>query len=432
MALALLAWPLLAPSAISAQEALPTVGDYRFPRGKPTPAARPQGPVDSDAPQVRELPPVAAPAETPEASPSAEAVPQPKSSPSSAASPKPSASATPAAASSKAATAPPVIATTATSAPSAAAPQPAVSEALPSVSAVPSVAATQEPQITWRVHSAKQAGEQALTVWPWLVGLAFLLGSGGTFLFQRFLRVREQRAAWAETANRQFEEAAPPVEPDVAVQVELPVIAATVVADEPVEAPEAAPIFFAQPEPEPDALQPAPLFAEPVQQSSVGPLGVTLVARRLSATLMNTVLNYELVLTNSGSDAIGPIHIGGDMISAHASLPTRSQLELSGNSIEPLHALPALAPGESVALAGDLRLALSAITPIRSGDASLFVPLVRFRVEALRRGAPPLVLNHTSVIGESQHAPDSALKPFRLDLGPRLYSDISQRELSHT
>jgi hypothetical protein len=34
------------------------------------------------------------------------------------------------------------------------------------------------------------------------------------------------------------------------------------------------------------------------------------------------------------------------------------------------------------------------------------------------------------VIGETPPRPDAALKPFRLDLGPRMYSSITQREVA--
>ena len=150
----------------------------------------------------------------------------------------------------------------------------------------------------------------------------------------------------------------------------------------------------------------------------------------MSATLMNTVLNYELTVSNTGPDPIRSIVIGGDMIGAHASLPSRSQLELSNNNIVPLHAIAALAPGESVVLNGEFKLSLSAITPIRSGNAALFIPLARFRVEALSKSSVPLVVSRTFVVGEDQDRPGAALKPFRLDLGPRLYSQIGQRELA--
>jgi hypothetical protein len=81
-------------------------------------------------------------------------------------------------------------------------------------------------------------------------------------------------------------------------------------------------------------------------------------------------------------------------------------------------------------MSGELRLPLAAITPIRNGAATLLVPLARFRVLAFRDGRPPVSANHAFVVGEEPQTPGAALKPFRLDLGPRLYSSNTQRELT--
>lgn len=186
-------------------------------------------------------------------------------------------------------------------------------------------------------------------------------------------------------------------------------------------------------EPEPARGAPAgPAPMRPALNVLVNPLEVELSARRLSATLMNAVLNYELIVRNNGAEPIGPIVIGGDMIGAHASLPDRAQLHLAAQDIAPLHRLPVLAAGDSVTVSGEFKLALANITPIRSGNAALFIPLARFHVEASRRGAPPLVADRTFVVGEDQERPGAPLRPFRLDLGPRLYSRIGQRELALT
>ncbi len=313
--------------------------------------------------------------------------------------------------------------------------------------------ATPVPELAWRVHSAKASlAEQALAIWPWLAGLAFLLGAALMFLFQQNVMRRRLAAMAFEAADRApvAEPAyAPAMEPLSEIEPEpLPApvsaYAASHGAAEAVETPPAPSepadldlvTWLAEPEDSSQAATltgPAPSPASPpALDVLVNPLEVTLAARRMSATLLNTALNYELVVSNNGSEPIGPVQVGGDMIGAHASLPTRSQLELPGQDIAPLHRLAALQPGESVTLTGEFRLPLAAITPIRNGSAALFVPLARFRVEAMRKDAPPLVINRTFVIGESQDRPGAALKPFRLDLGPRLYSRIGQREVAQS
>ena len=56
--------------------------------------------------------------------------------------------------------------------------------------------------------------------------------------------------------------------------------------------------------------------------------------------------------------------------------------------------------------------------------------LARFRIEAARKGAETLRLARTFVVGETPEKAGAALRPFRLDLGPRVYSRVGQREVA--
>lgn len=423
----------LFPSAAGAQEQpLPSVSDYHLPAPSPK-ATRAPGPVDP----VNPVTPVkrdesaaapsaagASPARTSSAKPSPKASPQPR----------PSASASPSrAAEPRRDEASPARDRTEArdrtdardTAPRADRPEP---EASPSPAedepaSLPAAIAT--PPVQWNVHSAKDA--ESTPIWPWVLGIAVLLASN-VLLLVLLLRRRQRKADENWAAQQGFPADELPVAPPVRPVLQEP------------EAEEAFPQAPAEPEVpvlEPDRT-PAPLPAQAMAEPKAGPalelvakpIEVTLAARQLSATLMNAVLHYELVVTNLSEDTVGPIIIAGDMIGAHASLPTRSQLEMTGNDIEPHHRHPVLHPQEWAKFSGEFRLPLAAITPIRSGRASLFVPLARFRVEVLRNGAPPLVINRAFVIGETPETPEAALKPFRLDLGPRLYSQIGQREVA--
>ena len=185
-----------------------------------------------------------------------------------------------------------------------------------------------------------------------------------------------------------------------------------------------------RPVPEPQ-LSLAPVPEAPPQPAPVPDgLVLTLEAIRLSASLMATTLSYRLTLTNHGTDSLAGLAIEGDMVSAHASLPPEQQLAQAGRALELRHALATLAPGESVAFAGEIRLALTAITPIRAGEQAYFVPLARFRVEAGAAGGDAVVIARTFVVGDVPEGPQTTLRPFRLDLGPRTYSRVSQREVS--
>jgi hypothetical protein len=455
-ALSLALWLALGASAISAgpalaQERLPSVSEYRLPSPSASPRARPQGPVDADNPGV------IAPS-LPESTPSVEASATPVRSPQPRTKPSPSAGVP----TLRASTLPRVSASTRpntvtrpTSTPSESLEPQAIERRAARPAPVPTNAAAPSPATPapllpvpgaspaptqWHTHSATdEAASQTSARWPWLTGLAFLFGAGAILLVQFVLRQRRSAALndidWEASAE-------PETTRELLVTNLLP--ARQVAEHEP--APHAAePLipmdktsgFAATPQPVPVPVPVSTLDAQPslqnAPQAELGakqaPLNLELSARQLSATLMNTVLNYELTITNTGPDMIGPIAVGGDMIGAHASLPSRSQLEMTGNAIVPLHRLDALAPGEAVVLKGEFKLPLAAITPIRSGNTALFIPLARFRVEASRHNGLPLVIARTFVVGENPNRPGAALKPFRLDLGPRLYSQIGQRAL---
>ena len=182
--------------------------------------------------------------------------------------------------------------------------------------------------------------------------------------------------------------------------------------------------------PSPDFASPAaPAPAAPARAAPLPVLTLALEATRMSATLFNATLAYRLVVTNTGPAPLSGIEIGGDMISAHASRSHEEQLGLDGAALAPLHGVAGLAPGESVTLGGDLRLPLSAILPIRRGDAQLFVPLARFAVQARDAGGQPVTVRRAFLVGQSRSSAADKLQPFRLDLGPRLYSELGQRGL---
>jgi hypothetical protein len=146
--------------------------------------------------------------------------------------------------------------------------------------------------------------------------------------------------------------------------------------------------------------------------------------------LINATLAYRLSLTNRGETAIGPLSIACDIIPAHASLGDGKQLLAGGEMAEPGHQLRSLGPGETISLTGESQLPIAAIQPVRSGDASLFVPLARFRLTAaLDAGRAPFVSTRIFIIGESPEQPGQRLRPIRIDKGPRTLSRISQREV---
>ena len=172
-------------------------------------------------------------------------------------------------------------------------------------------------------------------------------------------------------------------------------------------------------------VAPAP---DPLPIGQTGGLHLALQATRMSATLVNTTLSYRLAVTNRSIQPLRDVRIAGDMISAHASRPANELLGLGDATLPELHRIATLAPGESVTLGGDIRLPLVSITPIRRGDAALFVPLARLRAHGLDPAGAAIEGGGTFLVGQEPGA-SKRLQPFRLDLGPRNYSRLGQQLL---
>lgn len=369
LALALVPLPLAAQSA----------NDWRLPGATATPAPPgSQGPVDRDNPVVTTTAP----------RPSQSATPTPVATPSPAA-PTP-------AATRSAAPRPAPTAARPTASPQTTVPD---TSALPPATALPTLtpaATTSAPVVLPPAPSPQTVEPESGWYWPWIAGAAALLA-----------------LIFAGLWWRKRQEAAVPV-----VAFERPVVQPRQPKPQPQPAPEPA----AKPQPAP---RPAPAPA-PVVAVESG-LGIALEARRMNASLMATSLNYVLKLTNHGSEPLSALAVEGDMISAHASLPPEAQIANDNQRMEPRHNLVTLAPGESAEFSGVFMLPLTAVTPIRSGDAAFFVPLARLRVQASTPSGGSLVQAQTWVVGELPEDAASALKPFRLDLGPRTYSRVGQR-----
>jgi hypothetical protein len=168
--------------------------------------------------------------------------------------------------------------------------------------------------------------------------------------------------------------------------------------------------------------------SEPMSVTVGGGLHLALQATRMSATLVNTTLSYRLAVTNRGAQPLHDIRIAGDMISAHASRSASELLGAGAAALPELHRIATLAPGESVTLGGDIRLPLVSITPIRRGDAALFVPLARLRGHGIDPAGATIESGGTFLVGQEPGA-SKRLQPFRLDLGPRNYSRLGQQLL---
>lgn len=395
---------LMIPAAVSAQS---RVEDFRLPEPSqtsdvrqpdaPQPDARQQGPVDADAPVVQ---PRAREAGVP-----SQALPQPDAPQPPATADTATTAASPVTARARARRTPdigrPAIV------PSAASASPAAPEALPTESPAPLPA--DEAAAPPAAPAPQPSGD---TTPGWL---HYALGAGGlALLLALALIFAPRRSKHHRPAHRDRQHArqstpspAPPERSELA--------------QEPRSTP-----------PTHDPAKQTPPVAEPAAPAILpGQLTVSLDVQRLSATMLNAALTYRLTVHNHAQSDICEVTLFADMTSAHGSLGGQEQLLITSEDIRPLHNASRLAPGEAATFKGELRLPLAQVLPIHSGKAVLFVPLLRLRVESgsgdqgNRR-----VSHHAFVIGQLPLESGSALRPFQLELGPRIYSEIGQRELA--
>jgi len=215
----------------------------------------------------------------------------------------------------------------------------------------------------------------------------------------------------------------------------------------PVAAPEASPRKVDPPPPAPTHPRPTPAVpAPPPVPADLQGIALAFEPERLTMAFFNARLAYRLTVSNRSTGPIEATAIAADLMPAHTSLAADTRGLFDGDMPPPCHRLPPLAPGETIIVTGELELPNTGIVPILSGNAKLFVPLVRFRLmlEAGPEAGDGARHTHTGarthlggrtwafVIGEPAERPGGRLRPIRIDLGPRTYPDIDQRAVDLT
>ncbi|MBU6268443.1 MAG: hypothetical protein KGN34_12940 [Sphingomonadales bacterium] len=205
---------------------------------------------------------------------------------------------------------------------------------------------------------------------------------------------------------------------------------------EPEPQPAAAPATATPPAPDTETPPPRGAFipadlpgSRSTTRAAIAPLTLEVIPERLTVSLVMATLRYRLRIANKGETALGEVTVSGDMIAAHASRPEREQLGLDDAQLPPRHHFIGLAPGESAEHTGEIRVGLAELEPIRVGSAALFVPLVRFRATAVALSGAVIEEPCVIAVGEPPSTSGAGIRPFRLDLGPRLYTAIAARKL---
>ena len=178
-----------------------------------------------------------------------------------------------------------------------------------------------------------------------------------------------------------------------------------------------------------DETPPAPLAMRtnlPPRDATSGAGGIdaAMIVKSLQLSLVYATLDYVLVLTNHTGQPSGGVAIAGDLISAHASLGIKWQLNPDERDLAPLGMIETLEPGQCIELTGKLRLPLADAVPLAIGQARMLAPLARF---VIRYGDARTV--HLFTFGSTGKTADGPLMPLRLDGGPAHFRDLTTRRI---
>lgn len=198
-----------------------------------------------------------------------------------------------------------------------------------------------------------------------------------------------------------------------------PVEAETVEA-EPVDQPLAAPPPPPPPPPAPVAPPPPP--PAPVDTDRAW-IDMQLIVTQARYSLMGVTIAYALLLHNRGSLAAQDVLVRGIIGNGGANQQALLDGFFIGETGLPLHAAVALAPGETLRLDGELRLAPDQIVPVPMGDRSLLIPIAAFDVTYQVNDAADDKgrTARAFIVGQEQEPPAERLAPLRFDQGPRQY-----------
>ncbi|MEP2103669.1 MAG: hypothetical protein ABJP02_16180 [Parasphingorhabdus sp.] len=180
-----------------------------------------------------------------------------------------------------------------------------------------------------------------------------------------------------------------------------------------------------KPSAKPAGIQPIAPKPDPIP-SRTDSLQIDFIANGASSTLLNAVLNYTIALTNQSAQPLRDIRLSGAMMQANSDNARNEGIEAG----EILHEIESLAAGETVSLTGDIRLPLNAIRPITFKSQALFIPLARFGVAYTDPNGIECQQAASFIIGREYEPRRPKMAPFRLDLGPRIFTPVGQRPLN--
>ena len=142
---------------------------------------------------------------------------------------------------------------------------------------------------------------------------------------------------------------------------------------------------------------------------------------RAVVTESDVMLQFDVVVANSGSAPARDVLVEARMVSAHAG----QDAEIAAFFQEPIgkgDRIAAIPPLGKISLKSAVRLPISQLHNFTIEGRTLFVPLVAFNILFSGGGQA----SASFLVGRGSEE-DEKLAPFRLDLGPRIFRGLSSR-----
>lgn len=279
-------------------------------------------------------------------------------------------------------------------------------EAAPAQTYVPPVDATSQALPT--------AGDS--WSWPWIAALLALIAGGAFIAWNR----RSRRNRYADPGRMAFAGPVPEVVPEPAPAPQWD----TQLKPGPVP-PRAEPAPAPAPAPRPAAApQPRKDDGLIVSRSLRPELNIQFQPDRAVVTEDEVLVQFDVLLVNSGSAPARDVLVEGKLVSAHAGQDNEIAAFFQ-NPVGQGDRIAAIPPLGRISLKSAVRLPLSQLHSFEAAGRKLFVPLVAFNM-LFRSNAGEDQVSASFLVGRGGEN-DEKLAPFRLDLGPRIFRGLSAR-----
>ena len=252
--------------------------------------------------------------------------------------------------------------------------------------------------------------------WPWILALLALAGGAAFIILSR--RSRRQRygdpgrMAFAGLVPDDLPDHAPAALPPARPRHDPRPPRASPKPASPASAPAAAP-------------QPKPSDAGLIVSTRLKPqLAVQFQPDRAVITDSDVMLQFDVVVTNSGSAPARDVLVEAQLVCAHSG----QDAEIGAFFQKPAgkgDRIAVIQPLGRLALKSSVRLPLSQVKSFQVEGRTLFVPLVAFNLHY----SGDLQTSASFLVGRGTEE-DEKLAPFRLDLGPRIFRGLSARSHS--